>query len=104
MKDLIIFSDGLTIDFSKRTITCNDKLIPLAKKEFDIVELLVRNSGEIYDREQIYEKVWGRPSAGRSSVVSEHIRRIRSKLEAFTKTNHIETIWRIGYKWVKEEN
>lgn len=102
MKGKTVFSDGLTIDFSNRSITCGNEIIPLAKKEFDIVELLVSNSGNIYDKDQIYESVWGKSGEGKSNVVSEHIRRIRTKFAHHTTTNHIETIWRIGYKWVKE--
>ena len=103
MKGNVVFSDGLTIDFLKRSITCNNKNISLAKKEFDIVELLVKHAGEILDKDQIYESVWGKSGKGSSSVVSEHIRRIRTKIGICTDTNHIETIWRIGYKWVKED-
>lgn len=101
MKDKLIFSDGLTIDFSKRSITYKQKLISLAKKEFDIVELLVKNSGEILSKEVIYERVWRQADQGKSRVVAEHIRRIRTKLGLYSQSNYIETIWRTGYKWAK---
>ena len=56
----------------------------LAKKEFDIVELLSQNPGQVFDKERIYEHIWGYDSEGDSSVVAEHIRRIRSKIAAYT--------------------
>ena len=49
----------------------------------------------------LYERIWGYDSEGDSSVVAEHIRRIRSKLAAYTDRIYIETVWGCGYKWVK---
>ena len=46
--------------------------IGLVKKEFDIVELLSQNAGQVFDKERIYERVWGYYSEGDSSVVAEH--------------------------------
>ncbi len=93
------FSGDLTIDYSERTLSLQNKKIPLAKKEFDIVELLSQNAGQVFDKERIYERVWGCDSDGDSSVVAEHIRRIRSKLSARTGKTYIETVWGCGYKW-----
>ena len=80
----IKFIDELTIDYVERCIFYKGNKISLAKKEFDIVELLSVNSGQVFDRERIYEKIWGYDSEGDSSVVAEHIRRIRTKIAAFT--------------------
>lgn len=81
----IKFIDDLTIDYAERCIFYKGNKISLAKKEFDIVELLSVNSGQVFDRERIYEKIWGYDSEGDSSVVAEHIRRIRTKIAAFTE-------------------
>jgi len=97
----IKFSGDLTIDYSERCIFFADKRVGLAKKEFDIVELLSQNPGQVIDRERIYERLWGYDSEGDSSVVAEHIRRIRTKLAAFTEKAYIETVWGCGYKWKK---
>lgn len=97
----IKFADDLTIDYAQRCIFYKDNRITLAKKEFDIVELLSVNSGQVFDKERIYEKVWGYESEGDSSVVAEHIRRIRTKLAEFTDKTYIETVWGCGYKWIK---
>ena len=53
------FSDELTIDYGERCLFFEDRQLPLAKKEFDIVELLSSNAGQVFDKERIYEKVWG---------------------------------------------
>ena len=97
----IKFIDELTIDYVERCIFYKGNKISLAKKEFDIVELLSVNSGQVFDRERIYEKIWGYDSEGDSSVVAEHIRRIRTKIAAFTEKGYIETVWGCGYKWIK---
>ena len=97
----IKFIDDLTIDYVERCIFYKGNKISLAKKEFDIVELLSVNSGQVFDRERIYEKIWGYDSEGDSSVVAEHIRRIRTKIASFTEKGYIETVWGCGYKWIK---
>ena len=97
----IRFSGELTIDYAERCLFFADKPIVLAKKEFDIVELLSQNPGQVFDKERIYERIWGYDSQGDSSVVAEHIRRIRSKIAAYTDCAYIETVWGCGYKWAK---
>lgn len=97
----IRFSGDLTIDYSERCLFLGEKRVGLAKKEFDIVELLSQNPGQVFDKERIYEHVWGYDGVGDSSVVAEHIRRIRSKIGIYTDRVYIETVWGCGYKWVR---
>ena len=97
----IKFSGELTIDYSERCLFFAGKHIGLAKKEFEIVELLSQNSGQVFDKERIYERIWGYDSEGDNSVVTEHIRRIRAKIAAYTERAYIETVWGCGYKWIK---
>ena len=97
----IKFADELTIDYAERCIFFKDNRISLAKKEFDIVELLSSNPGQVFDKERIYEKIWGYDSEGDSSVVAEHIRIIRTKIATYTEKSYIETVWGCGYKWIK---
>ena len=97
----IRFSGDLTIDYTERCLFFADKRVGLAKKEFDIVELLSQNPGQVFDKERIYERIWGYDSEGDSSVVAEHIRRIRTKIAAYSDRAYIETVWGCGYKWIK---
>lgn len=53
------FFGELTIDYAARTITVNGEAVSMSKREFDIVELLSLNPGQVFDRERIYETVWG---------------------------------------------
>lgn len=97
----IRFSGDLTIDCSERCLFIGSERVGLTKTEFDIVELLSQNPGQVFDKERIYERIWGYDSEGDSSVVAEHIRRIRAKLAAYTERAYIETVWGCGYKWIK---
>ena len=53
----------------------------------------------MFDRERIYEGVWGLDAAGDSAVIKEHISKIRQKLQKTTGRDYIETVWGVGYKW-----
>lgn len=95
------FEDEMVIDYTAKAVYFKGKEIPLVKKEFAIFEFLSMNSGQVFDKERIYERIWGWDSDGDSSVVTEHIRRIRTKLMGAGSKPHIETVWGVGYKWVK---
>ncbi|WP_332957897.1 response regulator transcription factor [Clostridioides difficile] len=97
----IKFYNDLTIDYEKRLICIDNNQISLSKKEFDIVELLSMNPGQVFDKEKIYDRVWGYNSNGNSDVIMEHIRKIRIKLSKHALENYIETVWGVGYKWIK---
>ena len=95
------FDAELMINYSDRTVTFRGQPLAFAKKEFDIIEFLSQHVGQVFDKERIYERVWGYDSEGDSSVVSEHIRRIRMKLAKAGAKPYIETVWGVGYKWVR---
>lgn len=94
------FFRELAIDYSARTVQLNGENIPLSKREFDIVELLSMNAGQVFDRERIYELVWGLDGGGSSDTVMEHVRKIRAKFSGVSPDSYIETVWGVGYKWV----
>ncbi|MDE7017440.1 MAG: response regulator transcription factor [Lachnospiraceae bacterium] len=94
------FFGQCAIDYSAKTLTVEENVVSLAKKEFEIIELLSMNAGQVFDKERIYEKIWGYDALGDASVVAEHIRRIRAKLKGYGEEYHLETIWGMGYKWV----
>jgi DNA-binding response OmpR family regulator len=98
-QSVVRFFNELAIDYLKREVTVNSNLIPLSKKEFEIVELLSMNAGQVFDRERIYEAIWGIDGNGSSDTIMEHIRKIRSKLAVHTQHSYIDTVWGVGYKW-----
>jgi len=89
----------MVIDYAKREISLSSVVITLSKKEFDIVELLSINNGQVFDRDRIYDVIWGLDGIGNSNTIMEHIRKIRAKFVALTTHNYIETVWGVGYKW-----
>ena len=92
---------GLAINYTDRTVTFEGKLLAFAKKEFDIIELLSQNPGQVFDKERIYERVWGLDGTGDASLVAERVRRIRAGLAAAGAKPYIQTVWGCGYKWVE---
>jgi DNA-binding response OmpR family regulator len=98
-QSIVRFFDELCIDYLKREVTVNGNLIPFSKKEFEIVDLLSMNAGQVFDRERIYETIWGIDGDGSSDTIMEHIRKIRSKLSVCTQHSYIDTVWGVGYKW-----
>ena len=98
-QSIVRFFRELAVDYSARTVTIHNEPVILSKREFDILELLSLNTGQVFDRERIYEAVWGIDGDGNSDTVMEHIRKIRAKLAAHTLHSYIETVWGCGYKW-----
>lgn len=97
----IVASQGLIVNFSERKIFFGETEMNLSNREFDIVEFLMSNANQVFDRERIYEAVWGFNAEGDSNVIKEHIRKIRNKLTEATGKEYIETVWGIGYRWKK---
>lgn len=97
----IKFDNELMIDYNSRMVFFQDHPLDFSNKEFEIIRLLSQNAGMVFDRETIYEKLWGYDGNGDSIVIKEHIRKIRNKLTNYTNKNYIETVWGVGYKWIK---
>lgn len=95
------FDEELIIDYNSRTVFYGREQLDFSNKEFEIIRFLSQNAGMVFDRETIYEKLWGYNGEGDSIVVKEHIRKIRNKLSVYTDKNYIETVWGVGYKWAK---
>jgi len=94
----------LSIDTSKRIVKRAGKIIELTKREYDLLEYLVRNKGIVLTREQILENVWGYYYMGDTNVVDVYIRYLRSKVDEGFKTKLIHTVRGVGYKCEEKEN
>ncbi|WP_026487308.1 response regulator transcription factor [Caldanaerobius polysaccharolyticus] len=101
-KRILISFGRLSVDLKSRQVMIDGDVVPLTKKEFDIVELLSLHPGQVFSKEQIYEKVWGYDAEGDCSTVTEHVKNIRAKLAEFdSNTEYISTVWGIGYRFNK---
>ncbi len=90
---------ALTIDTRERNAYKNGSIVDLTAREFDVVELLMRNPNRVYSRENLLDAVWGY-EAYRSDArtVDVHIRRIREKLEKIpAEPEYFMTKWGVGY-------
>ncbi len=75
-------------------------LIPLTRKEFDLLELLTSHPGRAFRRFELLEQVWDSAWHGDSSTVTVHVRRLREKIEPDpSDPRHILTVWGVGYRF-----
>lgn len=95
-----LYFGKLNLDLKERAVRIDETAIGLTRREYDIVELLAMHSGQVFSREQIYEKIWGYDAEGDSFTVVEHVKKIRAKFSATDPdTEYVSTVWGIGYKW-----
>ena len=97
----LISSHGLIVDLTGRRVEWEGTEIRFSRREYEIIEFFVMNQNQIFDRERMYELIWGLDAEGDSRVIKEHIRKIRQKLLEVTGQDFIETIWGMGYRWKK---
>lgn len=95
------FKNDLIIDYISKRVQIGAEYVDLTKMEYEILEFLSMNPGQVFDKERIYEKVCGYDAEGDSRVVTEIIRRIRKKFADWTVAEYIETVWGMGYRWTK---
>lgn len=95
----IIEIDDLVINENTHKVTVDDKEVKLTPREFDILLLLCKNKGVVFNIEKIYEAVWKEDYFEADNTVMVHIRKIREKIEKDPrKPKYIKTIWGVGYK------
>lgn len=95
------FQGELSVDYRAKTVQIHTNYLELTRLEYEIIEFLTMNSGMVFDKDRIYEKVCGFDAEGDSRVITELIRRIRKKFQQYTETEYIETVWGMGYRWIK---
>ena len=78
---LLLTAGGITLDPEQRVAVKNGEIVELTAKEYDLIELLVKNPRRVYSRENLMDLVWGYTYAGDYRTVDVHIRRLREKLE-----------------------
>ncbi len=88
----------LTVDTQERNVYKNGVPAELTAREFDVVELLIRNPNRVYSRENLLDLIWGYEYRSDIRTVDVHIRRIREKLETVpAEPEHFMTKWGVGY-------
>ena len=88
----------ISLDFQKRVARKDGAEIELTGREYDLLELFMKNPGRVYSRESLLNIVWGRDYQGDIRTVDVHVHRLRDKLESDPATpEHIITKWGVGY-------
>ena len=88
----------ISLNTEERVAIRNGETVDLTAKEYDLIELLMRNPRRVYSRENLMNVVWGYTYAGDYRTVDVHIRRLREKLEENpAEPDHIMTKWGVGY-------
>lgn len=93
-QDIIKIAD-LAIDKERVSVQKGDQIIELAKKEFELLFLLVSKPGKVFSREEIFNKVWGTDVIVGNRTIDVHVRKLREKIGE----SYIKTIKGIGYKF-----
>ncbi|MGN0027011.1 MAG: winged helix-turn-helix domain-containing protein, partial [Clostridium sp.] len=92
--------NDMCINFERREVTILDNKIDLTLKEFELLEILVKNRGKILTRETLLDKIWGYEYVGETRTIDVHIRYLRKKIEVDDKNpRFIETIRGVGYRF-----
>ena len=93
----------ITVDIVSHTVTNGDKSIELTAKEFDLLVMLMRNSGRVLTRDTLLDRVWGVEYFGDTRTVDVHVRYLRQKIEDNPDTPQLlQTVRGVGYKFVGE--
>lgn len=97
-KEQVRISGELKLELEGRRVFISGREINLTAKEFDLLELLMKNPNRVYGREQLLELVWGKEYPGDVRTVDVHVRRLREKIEANpSEPTYVHTKWGVGY-------
>lgn len=92
--------DNLKINLDDYTASVDDEILPLTKKEIEILWTLATHKDRVFSRDNLLNKLWGYDYFGDSRTVDSHIKRLRAKLDNFPHDSwEIKTIWGVGYKF-----
>lgn len=88
------------MDLDRHVVSVNGENVPLPLKEFELLELLLRNSGRVLTRGQLIERVWGADYVGDTKTLDVHVKRLRGKIEPDPSLpRHLVTVRGLGYKF-----
>ena len=98
----IIERGEMRIDIGKRQVSVKDEDVVLTAKEFELLAHFARKPGQVFNRVQLLDQVWGYNHEGYEHTVNSHINRLRAKIESDpAKPRYILTVWGVGYKFAE---
>lgn len=94
----VIEKGDIKLDCDSRRLFINDNEINLTAREFELLEILIKNENKVYSRENLLKIVWGEDYPGDVRTVDVHVRRLREKIEANpSEPKYVHTKWGVGY-------
>ena len=88
------------MDVDRHVVTVRGQQVSMPLKEFDLLEILVRNAGRVLTRSQLIDRVWGGDYVGDTKTLDVHVKRLRAKVEEEpSKPIHLVTVRGLGYKY-----
>ncbi len=99
-QDTLVSAGPVRMDVDRHVVTVDGQQVALPLKEFELLELLVRNADRVLTRGQIIDRVWGADYVGDTKTLDVHVKRLRSKVEPHpSRPRHIVTVRGLGYKF-----
>lgn len=96
----VITLGSISLNTGTHRVYVDEKEIELKNKEYELLKFLMINVDLVFDRETLYEKIWGMEALGDNATVAVHINRLREKLEKNpSKPRYIQTVWGAGYRF-----
>ena len=98
--DTALAAGPVRMDVERHTVSVEGAPVPLPLKEFDLLELLLRNAGRVLTRGQLIDRVWGADYVGDTKTLDVHVKRLRAKIEPDPATpKWLVTVRGLGYKF-----
>ena len=94
-KGRLLQSGSLKLDTAARRVFLEEQEVPLKNKEYELLQFFMGSPGQVFDRETLYDRVWGLEAMGDSATVAVHINRLREKLGE----GYIQTVRGAGYRF-----
>ena len=95
----VVESSGVRMDVERHEVSVNGDRVKLALKEFELLEMLLRNAGRVMTRGQLIDRIWGADYVGDTKTLDVHVKRLRAKIEPDPAVpKHLVTVRGLGYK------
>src|SRR5438132_8221064 len=95
----LVRAGRLEVDLERHEVRCGESKVQLRPKEFDLLALLAKHPGRVFQRAELLDLVWGYDFPGYTRTVDVHIQQVREKLAAAKISDpSIQTVWGVGYR------
>jgi two-component system response regulator RegX3 len=96
----VVEAGGVRMDVGRHEVSVNGERVRLALKEFELLEMLLRNAGRVMTRGQLIDRIWGADYVGDTKTLDVHIKRLRTKIEPDpANPRYLVTVRGLGYKF-----